>query len=77
MKFYSASFDTIIIRFYLMMAFAISPLIIGTPYLAILSVLFFLAAITGVEFSTGKKQNQKSNNPIMSKIDNSELPQVA
>ena len=63
MKFYSASFDTIIIRFYLMMAFAISPLIIGTPYLAILSVLFFLAAITGVEFSTGKKQ--KSNNAIM------------
>jgi hypothetical protein len=60
-----------------MMAFAISPLIIGTPYLAILSVLFFLAAITGVEFSTGKKQTQKNNSAIISKIDNSELPQLA
>ncbi len=50
MKITSASFTTVILRFYLMMAIVISTFILGYPVLAIIAVPVFLSGLAGVSF---------------------------
>jgi len=67
MKSGNASFSTVILRFYLMMAFVIIPFVLGVPYLAILSLPVFLSALLGLTFdpifatSSKKKDDVKSD----------------
>ncbi|MFT4535836.1 MAG: hypothetical protein ACI9P5_003206 [Saprospiraceae bacterium] len=58
MTFYTASFDTVVLRFTLMMAAVIVPFFIGIPILAIISLPIFLSAMTAVSFFP-PKQNAK------------------
>ncbi len=61
MRFFSASFDTILWRFYLMMVVVIAPFVLGVPFLAILALPIFLSTMLGVSFkkpSTGKMKNK-------------------
>ena len=48
MKFYKANWDTILLRYYLMMATVIISVFIGYPFLSIFGVLFFLSALMGI-----------------------------
>jgi len=50
MKFFKLSFDTAILRFYLMMVLTLVPFFLGLPYLAILAVPVFLSIMLGVSF---------------------------
>lgn len=72
MKMYEASFDTIIWRFYLMMAFVIVPFLLGAPMIAILSVPIFLSALMGVSFSSDDKNNNRSTPTIYPNIESRE-----
>lgn len=61
MKITSASFETVILRFYLMMIIVISSFFSGYPIFAILAVPVFLSALAGVSF---KKDKPRSRNHI-------------
>jgi len=61
MKITSASFDTVIQRFYLMMTIVIASFFAGYPIFAILAVPVFLSALAGVSF---KKDKTRSRNQI-------------
>lgn len=50
MTFFTASFETVLIRYFLMMAVIIAGFSSGYPILAILSFPLFLSAITAVSF---------------------------
>lgn len=50
MTLYTASFETVIWRFYLLMAVVVISFFIGAPELALLSVPIFLSAMLGVSF---------------------------
>ena len=54
MKFFKASFATIILRYYLMMFVVVGAFVINMEYLAILSLPIFLSAIMGVKFELPK-----------------------
>lgn len=54
MTFFTASFQTVILRFALMMATVILSFVAGVPFLAILALPIFLLAMTAVSFSTPK-----------------------
>ncbi len=56
MTYYTASFETVVLRFALMMAAVIVPFIIGVPILAIISLPIFLAAMTAVTFFPPKSK---------------------
>ncbi len=56
MTLFTASFDTVVMRFSLMMATVIVPFLMGTPILAILALPIFLAAITAISFSLPESQ---------------------
>lgn len=62
MKFFEASIETIVIRFYMMMAAVIIPFMIGIPVLAIIALPIFLSALMGVKFDwrTSKKETHSS-----------------
>jgi len=55
MKMYKASFDTVFLRFNLMMAVAVIPFVIGIPVLAIMALPVFLSCIFGIEFFPSKE----------------------
>jgi len=48
MTFFTASFETVILRFALMMATVIGSFVAGVPLLAILALPIFLSAMTAV-----------------------------
>ncbi|MBC6995740.1 hypothetical protein QWY85_18005 [Neolewinella lacunae] len=50
MRFFACSFDSVLIRFFLMMACVIGGLFIGQPLVAILALPLFLSAVLGVSF---------------------------
>lgn len=54
MTFFTASFETVVLRFALMMATIIVPFFIGAPYLAIIALPIFLSAMTAVSFSSNE-----------------------
>ncbi len=65
MKFFNASFTTVILRFYLLMLVCIVPFFIGAPVLAILALPIFLLTITGtsIERPTSKTADVHKNVP--------------
>lgn len=54
MTFFNASFSTIILRFYLIMAIVIGAFFSGMPYLAALALPIVISAMAGVTFNTKK-----------------------
>ena len=58
MTFYTASFETVVLRFSLMMAVIIAPFFIGIPELAIIALPIFLAAMTAVSFEHKAKAQE-------------------
>lgn len=58
MTFFTASFDTVVLRFCLMMASVIVPFVLGVPFLAIIALPIFLSAMTAVSFKSDKKRGQ-------------------
>ena len=64
MTYFTASFETITLRFFLMMAIIIGSFFSGFPILGILALPVFLSALTGVSFTT----KAKSKNATMGKI---------
>jgi len=67
MKFFEASIETIIIRYYVMMSAVIIPFVIGVPTLALIAVPIFLSALMGISFNwkiakTSKKERKASKN---------------
>lgn len=68
MKPFEIQIDTLIIRFYLMMAVIIGSFFAGVPYLALLALPIFLSAMMGVKFFP-KKKEKKAVQPTFRKID--------
>jgi hypothetical protein len=64
MTFFSASFETVLLRYFLMMAVIVASFMIGYPVLAILSFPLFISAFTAVSF---KKVKAKTNQQSLSK----------
>ena len=56
MTFFTASFETVVLRFALMMATIIGAFVGGVPILAILALPIFLSAMTGFSFNTPKQE---------------------
>ena len=54
MTFFTASIETVALRFFLMMAVIIGSFFAGVPYLAILGLPIFISAIAAVSFSSKK-----------------------
>ena len=51
MKFFTASFDTVLIRYYLLMVVVVGSFLIGAPLLAFLALPIFLSAFMGINFN--------------------------
>lgn len=64
MTFFTASVQTIIIRFFLMMAIIIGSLFGGVPFLGLLALPMFLAAMTGVSFGKIKLQSASASTEV-------------
>jgi len=61
MTYFSASLDTILLRYFLMMAIIIGSFSLGYPILALLSLPVFISAIAAISFTgKSKKSNQLS-----------------
>ena len=60
MKYYEASFATILIRFYLMIAVALIAGFANIPWLGILCIPIFLSAMLGVKFDPGTTNKKAS-----------------
>ena len=58
MTFFTASFETVLYRFLLMMATVIGSFLTGVPFLAILALPIFLSAMVAVSFTTPKTEKQ-------------------
>lgn len=65
MKYYNADFDTIIWRFYLLIAVAIISFYSGLPFLAILCLPIFLSALLGITFDFNTKDEAKAKSNLM------------
>lgn len=50
MRFFACTFDSVLIRFFLMMACVIGGLFIGQPLVVFLALPLFLSALLGVSF---------------------------
>ena len=64
MTFFTASFGTITLRFYLMMGIIIGSFMSGVPILAILALPVFLSALTGASINTKRKENIATLNVV-------------
>ncbi len=56
MTFFTASFETVILRFALMMGTVIGSFVLGYPIVSILALPIFLSAMTAVSFSPPKRK---------------------
>lgn len=54
MKAFEAKFDTIIWRYYLMMASVIIPFFLGVPLISLIALPLFLISILGISFKREK-----------------------
>jgi len=63
MTFYTASFETVLIRYYLMMAVIVASFSFGYPALAILGFPLFIAAISAISF---KNKTAKTKPQVLS-----------
>jgi len=64
MTYFTASFETITLRFFLMMAIIIGSFFSGFPILGILALPVFLSALTGVSFTTKKAHKVADMNVV-------------
>lgn len=55
MRFFSLTFDKVVIRFFLMMALIIGGMFAGQPLIALLALPVFLSALLGVSFMPEQK----------------------
>ena len=60
MKAFEASFETVILRFSLMMAVVIISFIAGLPFLALIAVPIFLSALMGIKFEFRFQFNEEN-----------------
>jgi len=60
MTFFTATLETITIRFFLMMGIIIGSFFSGFPILGILALPVFLAALTGVSFTNKSEKDIKA-----------------
>ena len=58
MTFFTAPFDTVVLRFGLMMVTVIAPFILGIPIIAIIALPIFLSAVTAVTFFPPKTKTK-------------------
>jgi hypothetical protein len=71
MKLFSLNFDTLILRFYLLMAIIIGAFFIGQTWLAFLALPVFFSAMTGMKFTmprihwVRKGHTQKAKNTVL------------
>jgi hypothetical protein len=56
MRFFSLTFDKVVIRFFLMMALIIGGMFAGQPLIALLALPLFLSALLGVSFMPKQKE---------------------
>ena len=62
MTFFTASLQTVLIRYYLMMAVIIVSFLVGYPILALLAFPIFISAIAAISIKKEtKKASQRSN----------------
>ncbi len=66
MKLFEASFSTVLIRFYLMMAVVLIGFTTGYYYLAFLAVPLFMSAIMGIKFTSDDKSSAQSTVKVLS-----------
>lgn len=64
MTYFTASIQTIVLRFFLMMAIIIVAIFAGVPYLAILSLPVFISAMVGLSFQLPKATESASTRQI-------------
>lgn len=60
MTYFTANFETVLIRFYVLMGVVIASFTFGAPYLALLALPIFLSALLGITFFP-KKNTAKVN----------------
>lgn len=60
MTYFTASFETIILRLYLLMAVVIIPFLIGAPILSLIALPIFLSCMLGISIKNG--ETPKNNN---------------
>jgi len=58
MKYFEASFGTVLLRFYAMIAVALIAGFANIPWLGLLCIPIFLSAMMGVKFDFGRKENR-------------------
>ena len=56
MKLFEANIETVIIRYYLVIALTLIPFFLGIPIYALLAVPVFLSALLGVSFNYSVKR---------------------
>ena len=61
MKFLSASLETVLLRYYLMMAVVLAAFYLNIPWLAILAAPIFFSAILGIKIG-GKEETPTTTN---------------
>ena len=66
MKYFKASFATVLIRFYIMIAVALIAGFASIPWLGILCVPIFLSAMLGVQFEFGTSNKTVSTSKRIS-----------
>lgn len=59
MTFFTASFEIVLIRYFIMMAVIVASFSFGYPVISILGFFIFLTAITAVSFKTKDKQTKQ------------------
>lgn len=64
MTYFTASIQTIVLRFFLMMAIVIVAIFAGAPYLAVLSLPVFISAMVGLSFQLPKVVEPASTRQI-------------
>lgn len=60
MKPFEAKVETIILRYYLLMAVVIIPFFIGLPLLALAALPIFIIAILGISFNSSEERKEVS-----------------
>jgi len=64
MKITSASFETVIYRFYFMMAIVLASFFLGYPAFAVLAVPVFLSGLAGVSFKNEAPKTKQQGNEV-------------
>ncbi len=61
MTFFTASFETVLIRYFLMMVAVVASFALGYPIFAILAFPLFISAFAAISFGTKPNQTNQNN----------------